>query len=375
MSKASIAKLAMLTDIHFGAKSNSDRHNEDCLEYLDWFCDQVKRHPSIDAIAFLGDWYENRNALNIQTMNYSYQGAKKLNDLDLPIYSLIGNHDLYRRHTRDIHSVIKFTEFTNFTLIEEPMILENKHGDVLLCPYMFHEEYEGLLEHTKIPVWLGHFEFRDFVLTGGNVKMTHGPNPKDFKGPKSIFSGHYHKRQQMDNIIYIGNTFPTNFGDANDFERGMAIYDFKTNKTKFIDWDDAPRYMKTKLTTILNGKFKFYPKAYVQCLVDVPISYEESTSLKHTFIEKHDLRDFILEESPEIVQALTETDVDDIEIDFDVADLASIDATIVKMLEHIETEHIENDMLIVIYNMLTKSLDGMTLDEVIEIVYREEVKG
>ena len=191
---------------------------------------------------------------------------------------------------------------------------------------------------------------------------------------ETIFSGHYHKRQQMDNIIYIGNTFPTNFGDADDFERGMAIYEFKTNKTKFINWDDAPRYMKTKLTTIMDGNFKFYPKAYVQCLVDTPISYEESTLLKHTFIEKHKLRDFILEESPEIVQALTETDADDVVIDIEITDLASIDATILKMLEHIDTEHIENDMLIVIYDMITKPLEGITLDEVMEIVYREEVE-
>ena len=56
------------TDIHFGKKANSDTHNQDCLDYLDWFCEKAIEVKA-DYVAFLGDWNENRSALNISTLN------------------------------------------------------------------------------------------------------------------------------------------------------------------------------------------------------------------------------------------------------------------------------------------------------------------
>ena len=41
-------KGAYFTDIHWGKKANSIQHNEDCMNFIDWFCAQVKSDPSID---------------------------------------------------------------------------------------------------------------------------------------------------------------------------------------------------------------------------------------------------------------------------------------------------------------------------------------
>ncbi len=352
MRQVDIARMALFTDIHFGAKGNSEIHNQDCLDHIDWFCDNVRARDDIDAIGFLGDWYENRNSLNVQTMNFSYHGAKKINDLGLPVYYIVGNHDLYHRHTREIHSVVHFNEFDHFIVIEKPQIVRNKHGDMLLCPYMFQDEYQGLLKHLKIPVWMGHFEFKGFVVTGSDIRMKHGPNPSDFKGPDIILSGHFHKRQQSDstNIVYIGNTFPTTFGDANDHDRGMAIYDFENNHLEFMNWEECPKYIKCKLSDVLDGTVAFLPKSYIKCLVDVEITFEESNVLKHSLIKKYDLRDFTLEESLELTEALTET-----EADVDIDDLKSTDEVVIEMLEQVETDKIDNQRLIRIYKELCQS--------------------
>ena len=126
-----LKKGAYFTDIHFGKKANSHLHNQDCLRFVTWFCEQVRNDPTIDYVAFLGDWNENRSALNIATLNYSYQAAKLLNELGLPIFFVIGNHDLYYRHSREIHSVIPFSEFANFVLFEEPPEIARIHGGAL----------------------------------------------------------------------------------------------------------------------------------------------------------------------------------------------------------------------------------------------------
>jgi DNA repair exonuclease SbcCD nuclease subunit len=332
-----LRKGAYFTDIHFGKKANSQLHNEDCINFIDWFCKNALEN-GCDYVAFLGDWNENRSALNIATLNYSYEGAKKLNDLGLPVFFCVGNHDLYHRHTRELHSVVNFQEFDHFTVIDQPLVVDNIGDGALFSPYMFHDEYPGLTEHLKLPFWAGHFEFQGFLVTGYNIKMQTGPDPRLFKGPKHIISGHFHRRQEQDNIVYMGNTFPMDFGDAGDNKRGMMIYDHDKQKIKYIDWADAPKYIKTKLTDILDGDVKIVNHARVRCLTDVPISFEESTYLRAKFIE-------------EIAEALADTetsvDVENKEITVD-----SVDELVVQMLKDIKSDHIDNDILVEQYRAI-----------------------
>lgn len=49
-----LLKAAVFTDIHFGAKGNSDEHNTDCLNFVSWFCEQVRNDPLIDHVFFFG---------------------------------------------------------------------------------------------------------------------------------------------------------------------------------------------------------------------------------------------------------------------------------------------------------------------------------
>jgi DNA repair exonuclease SbcCD nuclease subunit len=318
-----LTKTASFTDIHWGARGNSEQHNIDCMNYIDWFCYQVKQDKTIDSIVFMGDWFENRSALNISTMNYSYLGAKKINDLGLPVFFIVGNHDLYQRNSRDVFSTIHFHEFSNFTIITEPTVIENLGDGNLLCPFLFHNEYPTLTEFLNLKTWWGHFEFQGFKVTGTGMKMPTGPDAKDFTGPKHIFSGHFHARQQDKNIIYIGNTFPTNFSDAGDNERGMMVYDHIKHKPVFHDWDECPKFIKTSLSAILDGTITMHNGARVKCVVDVPITFEESMNIRQQFIDAYNLREFVLEESGEIAETLTneEEELEDIP---DV-DLKSVD--------------------------------------------------
>ncbi len=338
---------ALFTDLHVGAKSNSEQHNDDCVAYINWFCDQVTADPLIDHVIFGGDWHEVRSAINIQTLKYSYDIATKLNDLGLPIYMIIGNHDLYHRNSRDIYSVLPFHEFENFTIISEPTVIDNIGNSVLLCPFLFHDEYSKLVEFSNVPIWVGHFEFKNFVVAGYNIKMKEGPDHTNFTKPKHIISGHFHKRQQSGNVTYIGNVFPTNFADAGDFERGMMVYDHAADDMVFFNWDDCPKYITTTLSELINDDVKLFPNARVKVLADVPVTFEETLELKKKFILEYNLREMTIEESSEIQTALSETTTD-----IDISKLASVDEMVVEMLDDIDSEHIDNKLLAKIYKKL-----------------------
>ena len=345
-----LKKTAIFTDLHWGKKANSEQHNQDCMNFIDWFCSQVKKDKSIDHVAFLGDWNENRSALNVSTLNYSYRGAKKLNELGLPVFFVVGNHDLYHRHTREVHSVVPFHEFTNFTVINDITIRDDIGDGVLFAPYLFHEEYAKLINHLNVPVWMGHFEFKGFEVTGYGMKMPTGPDPKDFYGPKCIMSGHFHKRQVDHNILYVGNCFPMDFGDAGDTNRGMCTYDHQDHTIDFINWEECPKYIKATLSSFLDNTVTMYPDARVKCIVDIPVSFEESTYLRQKFTEDYNLREFVMEESMQLKEALTETKAD---FDWEEHKLSSVDDLVVQMLRDIESEHINNQKLVEIYRELS----------------------
>jgi hypothetical protein len=305
--------------------------------------------PDIDSIIFMGDWFECRSSVDIKTLNFSYQAAKLINSLGLPVYFIVGNHDLYQRHSRDIFSTAVFHECSNFQVISEPTVIKELGDGSLVCPFLFEEEYSRLSKFVDIPVWFGHFEFRGFQITGYNLVMQHGPEAEMFNQPCRIFSGHFHKRQIRENVVYIGSTFPMDFGDAGDFARGMAVYNHVDDSLKFIDWPDCPKYIRVSLSDLIDNDLVLPTEARVKCYVDFNIDFSESNYLKQTYTKKFKLREFSLEESVEVGEAFSETEVD---LNGDGAKIASVDEMIMEMLSRIRTEHIDNGLLIKLYREL-----------------------
>lgn len=347
-----LQRTAIFTDIHWGRKQNSEQHNKDCWDFIQWFIEQVKQDPTIDSIAFLGDWFENRNTLNIATAQVAFQGAKALNGVGKPVYFVPGNHDLYYRHSRDITSVASYEMFPNFHFMAEPTLIPNMGSGTMFAPYMFEHEYPAMYEKfhdTK--VWMGHFEFRGFIVTGYGVQMPTGPDHTRLTGIDAILCGHFHKRQIKDNVVYIGNAFPMDFGDVDDPDRGMTVFNHGSNTFEFTKWPDQPLFSKIKISKLLemdNYGSLMLDKHRIKCIVDIPISYEESMELKRHFTsELHgvDIREFTLEESSTLKQALTETQTAVVNEEEDI----NVSRMIVEMLREIKADSIDNELLVSIY--------------------------
>jgi len=341
-----INRIALLTDIHFGKHTNSEQHNQDCLRYINWFSEQVKNND-IDAIAFLGDWHEHRSAINGLTLDYSMKGAKLLNDLNLPIYFIVGNHDLYYRNTRDIFTTVIFEQLENFVIINKP--LEIPENSLVFTPFLFPEEYDDFFtKYSHCETIMGHFEFKGFVLTGETVKCEHGADPNSYSKPKKIYSGHFHKRQTSKNVHYIGNTFPMDFGDANDFDRGMAVHDFSTGEVEYINWPDCPKYIRASLSEVLKSPKKILKSnARVKVYVDDDITLSETNELRQTLSDTYNLREIVLEEKNETVIEMT-----DIEKEIEDLELEGINQIIPELLKRIKNDKIDNEKLVEIYRKL-----------------------
>lgn len=345
-------KLALFTDIHFGRKNNSDQHNQDCIDYIKWFLSQCEEQ-NVDAIMFLGDWNEHRTSINGRTLWYSYHAAKLLVDSGLPVFIIVGNHDLQNTNTRDIFSTKYFEQFDHFHVIDRPTLIsdlgKNKDKKIMMFPYLFENEYKDLNSFSDVKVWMGHFEFKGFVVTGENRVMEHGPEHTSFKDVHRIFSGHFHKRQIKDNVVYIGNVFPADYGDANDFKRGMAIYNIDSDDLKFIDWDNCPKYINTNLSKMIKSPQKvLYNGARVKCTIDKDISFQQSKDIKKMFKDKFDLRELELIEEVEDY----ESEDDDISLSKEDFKNNSTNELVLKLLNEAKLEKLKNGQLVKIYKEL-----------------------
>jgi DNA repair exonuclease SbcCD nuclease subunit len=282
-------KVACMTDLHIGLKSNSAIHLRDCEEFVDWFIVEAKK-AGCETCIFLGDWSHNRNSLNLITLDTSIRCLEKLGKAFDQFFWFPGNHDLFYKDKRDIHSSAFGRHIPGVTVVDSVTTL----GDVTLVPWLVGDEWKNISE-LKSKYMFGHFELPLFYMNAmvqmpdqGELQANH------FVHQEYVFSGHFHKRQQRDKIVYLGNAFPHNFADAWDDDRGMMILEWG-GKPEFINWSDCPKYRTVKLSDLIDNKDTIMKsKMHIKVNLDIDISFEEANFIKETFVAEYDIREISL---------------------------------------------------------------------------------
>lgn len=282
-------KAAVMTDIHFGLKSNSIQHNEDCIEFVEWFVKKAKQE-GCETCFFLGDWNHHRASINIQTLQYSLKGLEILNDNFSKVYFIAGNHDLFYRDRRDISSIEWAKHLPNVKIIDDWF----RQDDVVIAPWLVGDDAKKLSK-MKGKYLFGHFELPNFYMNAQVLMPDHGDiGDTHVSGFEQVFSGHFHKRQARKNIWYIGNAFPHNYADAGDDARGMMILEWD-QEPEFHAWPDQPKYRVHNLSEVLeNPEGLLLPRSHVRVHLDIDISYEEANFIRETLIPQHKLREMTL---------------------------------------------------------------------------------
>lgn len=331
-------KTVVFTDIHFGLRHNSPEHNQDCLDFLDWLIDEAHLRGAETCI-FMGDWHHHRSNINILTLDYTMQALRKLNAAFKKCYVMVGNHDLFYREKREIHSMVVGSEFPNIVLVDRPMV----EGNVALIPWLVEEEWKDIV-NIKSKYLFGHLELPGFKMNAMVEMPDHGElNPNHFVHQDYVFSGHFHKRQTKGKVNYIGNPFGHNYSDVWDFERGGLFLEWDKEPV-FLDYTDGPRFISINLAALLeNPDIYLKPKTYLQVTLDVDITYEEASFLRETFLSQYSVREFKLVKNQE----------DDLAKDHsgDVT-FKTVDQIVIEQLTNIDSDSFDKNTLVEIYNRL-----------------------
>ena len=333
-------KAAVFTDIHFGLKGNSKIHNQDCEDFVDWYIEQAKENGCETGI-FCGDWHHNRNSLNLTTMDATIRSMEKLGAAFDQFFFFDGNHDLYYKDKRDVNSTAFAKHIPGITFVDEITTIE----DVTIVPWLVGDEWKKLRD-LKSKYVFGHFELPSFYMNAMVQMPDHGElRAEDFQHQSYVFSGHFHKRQQQGVVHYLGNAFPHNYADAWDDDRGMMILDRENNaEPVYLNWPNCPKYRTIKLSKLIDEADSFIkPNMYLRVNLDLPISYEEASFIKETFINQYNCREISLIPQKQLEEISTELDIQQFE---------SVDQIVAGEIAAIDSDNFNKKMLMDIYNEL-----------------------
>lgn len=348
-------KAVVFTDLHFGKRSDSEQHNQDCMQYVTWLCEVVKKEKP-DMILFLGDYFDNRSRLRLDTLEYGHGSARQLvqtaHEVGARIFWLVGNHDMFFKQKRTITSLPWVQELStddSVVFIDFPMEI----GNCFLCPWLVGTEYLVPVD-AEVKYVFGHFELPLFLMNEMvECKDGVGLHGDMFHQCEAVYSGHFHKRQTKINpngipITYIGNCFPHNFNDVGDRDRGCMVLEWD-KEPKFLNFPYGPNYNRVDLSSLVEmiekGELEqhFNDKSVVECYDDLNIAQEEALEIKE--ILQGVLRDFVLKPNREAMSVSEETDVK--------RDGKTVDQIVTEHIRKLDTDGSDYDveMLLEIYEL------------------------
>jgi hypothetical protein len=211
--------------------------------------------------------------------------------------------------------------------------------DVAIIPWLVGDEYKKVAK-MQCKYMFGHFELPYFKMNAMVEMPDHNGIKADMlSGPELVFSGHFHKRQYKNNIHYIGNAFPHNYADVDDNERG-AMFLTWGEEPQYVNWAECPKYKVFTLKQLLDDHATLLDQyTYARIKLDISISYEEANFIREKMAEQYNVREL------QLIPIKEEEEYEGGDIVFE-----SVDQIVIQQLETIESNSVEKQKLIDIYN-------------------------
>lgn len=244
----------LISDVHFTLNTlpiatEAFKHAIDKAEEL--------KVPLIDC----GDLTNDKAVLRAEVVNRILELNRYANDKKVDIFYLIGNHSLLNEKVPGVHAL----EFLD-TTISKPMVGRFKNRFVQFIPYQSDSNViKDLLPSVSRDMFIIMHQGVQGAFMGDYIQDKSSIDPAEFEG-YTVFSGHYHRHQQVGPVTYVGNPYTLTFGEANDGPKGyLVVYDdgsfdrvilpfrkhiireIDCTKTDFFEWYKHPACNKEDL--------------------------------------------------------------------------------------------------------------------------------
>jgi UDP-2,3-diacylglucosamine pyrophosphatase LpxH len=250
-----IKRLFLISDLHFGIKSNNPEWLKIQTDYFyNFFIPLVKEHKRDgDACFILGDIFDSRQSLNILVMNSCIEIFRDLGKIftDSGVYVMTGNHDCWTKDSSQVHSLSCISALENVYVYNRPELISVGNKDLLLMPWgMNPEEEKRFLETNSSDILFVHTDIKD-ARFNAKVTVEHGNSPETYRKHKKVYGGHIHYRQKVNDFItLIGCPYQMTRSDIGN-KKGLYIVDLETSQETFIENDFSPEFISVNFDSFL----------------------------------------------------------------------------------------------------------------------------
>lgn len=260
-------KVALLGDTHLGYGKSSDVFHSHFRKFFDFFFKTLEEQE-IKTIFQTGDLYDIRKEVQFTTLYYSREYFfSKLEEHEILMYCIAGNHDAVYKNTNIINSVslLKTDNMVVVDVYPKTISIDGKTID--LYPWINQENKDVSLELARDSTSnyaIGHFEFDKFPMYPGSMANS-GMNHSIFENYERVFSGHYHTISEKGNVHYLGTPYEMTWGDCDD-PKGFYIMETDTGATEFIR-NPYTLFEKISYTDAIKYDFPRVSDKYIKLVV------------------------------------------------------------------------------------------------------------
>lgn len=334
-------KYILVGDMHFGAKKNSEDFSGRILDFMDSVVDYAQTN-AIDALIQFGDYFDSRNSINVATLNYAIEGAKKWNRYfgkkDLTF--ILGNHDLYHLHKIDHTSMKVLTPYVH--VIDRPVVLDD---GIVVAPWIVDQAmWDRVIElSNENRVLMSHLELNGFMVND-HYLMEHGYSHTELKNYDLVLTGHYHSQQKKDNVQYIGTPYPISMNEANE-SHGFWVFDSETLELEFIEYTGI-RAISVSYKDIIEDKVDLSNPDGTSIRIEFPDDLDDETMIEEvrSSLEEKGFQDIKVKYRGNKAKEILEEDVEEI------SNVENIDQLVISYLDKSsDVEGVDKDKLKTLY--------------------------
>lgn len=227
--------MIIIGDLHFGVK----KFNKDFFNLQKDYLHQILSKHRNECVFQLGDIFDNRTITDNELLVEVYDLFEEVClDYDIQFNAILGNHDLYYKNNDALSVLNIFNRIPNFNLISNCSAMNIEGMKILCVPYNCNQSLDfSMIENFDFI--FGHFDIKGFDYMTG-VSSSNGFESNQFKNV-NVISGHYHKHQRKDNILYIGTPYQITWGD---FSNNNGYYTLENKTLTFIENNISPKHIK-----------------------------------------------------------------------------------------------------------------------------------
>lgn len=317
-----MAKILLTSDWHL----EEGIYTSICINFIDYIINYCKKNE-ITHIIIAGDIFEKSSKIKNESFIPLFFKFMEMTKEGFIIYFLLGNHDIYNV---DNDSLIE--TFSPFGKVIKELEEIDINGRIFtFLPYSKNEE--------NIPasgdILITHLSIADFTFDNRyNVNEKAGFPIDTFKNFNIVFTGHFHKPQNKNNIVYIGSPYQMNFGEI-DQKKGFVVFDSDTGDWIREYYTEAPTYLKIKAKDFEKSEVK---NSFVQ--IEIEEKLDNYVQLKHLLYEKG-----ALEVTPFFKEALEDISIKNNNSELNL-NIGIVDMMKEYIMNSISIEGIKNEKLI-----------------------------